>query len=550
MSSARLRIRRPSFFGVEPAPRPLPPGTEEREFAEVKAWLAGPAGLRRHLLRYEAAELVTSDLEHLSKPFHTALMLRLLARGACFLGDDRGRRVRVNPVRLAAFGWRHAREVARAPWLPRSLRRRARRLAAAPRGAPLDLSRPPLYLRTDLVLALQAGGSVGHVAGVVNNLGACAAPPVFVTSAAIPTVRPEIETHVVPPGPDFCGFEELPLLQYNERAERAAAAALGSRVPAFVYHRYALYSLAGLSLARRLGVPFVLEYNGSELWISRHWGRPLRFAEAAREIETALLRAADLVVVVSRPIRDELVAQGLAEEAILVNPNGVDPDRYSPDVDGEPVRRRLGLEGRRVVGFIGTFGRWHGAEVLAEAFGRLLARRPEWRDSVRLLMIGDGATMPLVREALARHAVSDLAVLTGVVPQVEGPAHLAAADVLASPHVRNPDGTPFFGSPTKLFEYMAMGRSIVASDIDQVGEVLRHGETAWLVEPGDADALAAGLERLLSDSDLARRLGEAARRDALGRHTWKSHTQRIVEALARRCRDEPAEPVGAPEAKP
>jgi glycosyltransferase involved in cell wall biosynthesis len=107
--------------------------------------------------------------------------------------------------------------------------------------------------------------------------------------------------------------------------------------------------------------------------------------------------------------------------------------------------------------------------------------------------------------------------------------------------VRNPDGTPFFGSPTKLFEYMAMGRGIVASNIDQVGEVLRHGETAWLVEPGDADALAAGLERLLSDPDLARRLGEAARRDAVAGHTWRDHTRRIVEALERRCRDEPAD---------
>ena len=86
-----------------------------------------------------------------------------------------------------------------------------------------------------------------------------------------------------------------------------------------------------------------------------------------------------------------------------MNPNGVDPERYSPAVDGTAVRRRHGLEGRRVVGFIGSFGRWHGAEVLADAFGRLLARRPEWRDSVRLLMIGDGATMPQVRASLERH---------------------------------------------------------------------------------------------------------------------------------------------------
>jgi glycosyltransferase involved in cell wall biosynthesis len=538
VSGARLRIRRPSFFGVDPAPRPLPPNTEERAFAEVKGWLASPAGWRRHLLRYDEAELVTSDLDHLSKPFHTALMLRLLSRGACFLGDDRGRRLRIGPARLARYGVGYARDVLRVPWLLRSVRQRVRQLGGPPPGGggPLDLSRPPLYLRTDLVLSIRAGGSVGHVAGVVNNLDAFGAPPVFVTSAPIPTVRPDVETHIVPPGPDFCGFEELPPLHYNRQVERRALEVLGGRSCAFVYHRYGVYSFAGLALARRLGVPLVLEYNGSEVWVGRNWGRPLRFEATATMIEATLLRSADLVVVVSRPICDELVSQGIAPAMILVNPNGVDPERYSPAVDGGPVRRRLGLEDKRVVGFIGTFGQWHGAEVLAEAFGRLLARRPDWRDSVRLLMIGAGATMPLVRESLARHAAEGFAVLTGAVPQDEGPGHLAACDLVVSPHVRNPDGTPFFGSPTKLFEYMAMGRGIVASNLDQIGEVLRHGETAWLVEPGDADALATGLERLLEDPLLARRLGEAARREAVARHTWRDHTGRIVEALQRRCR--------------
>jgi glycosyltransferase involved in cell wall biosynthesis len=189
-----------------------------------------------------------------------------------------------------------------------------------------------------------------------------------------------------------------------------------------------------------------------------------------------------------------------------------------------------------VLGFIGSFGRWHGAEVLADAFGRLLSDHPAWRNNVRLLMIGDGLTRPEVEARLARHGVHEQAVLTGVVPQEEGPAHLAACDALVSPHVRNPDGTPFFGSPTKVFEYMAMGRGIVASRLDQIGEVLRHEETALLVEPGDAGALAAGLERLVSDEPLARRLGDAARRDALAKHTWREHTRRIVEALAERCR--------------
>jgi glycosyltransferase involved in cell wall biosynthesis len=150
---------------------------------------------------------------------------------------------------------------------------------------------------------------------------------------------------------------------------------------------------------------------------------------------------------------------------------------------------------------------------------------------VRLLMIGAGATMAEVKRILAEGGALDATAFTGLVPQEQGPAHLAACDVLVSPHVPNPDGTPFFGSPTKLFEYMAMGRGIVASDLDQIGEVLEHNRTALLVPPGDADALASAVARLSEDRPLRECLGAEARRVVLERHTWRAHTQRTIDSL-------------------
>jgi glycosyltransferase involved in cell wall biosynthesis len=103
-----------------------------------------------------------------------------------------------------------------------------------------------------------------------------------------------------------------------------------------------------------------------------------------------------------------------------------------------------------------------------------------------------------------------------------------------APHVRNPDGSPFFGSPTKLFEYMAMGRAIVASRLDQIGEVLDGDQVAVLVEPGDPGALADALASLLDDPDRRCRLASAARDAAVRHHTWRAHTERIVAALEAR----------------
>jgi glycosyltransferase involved in cell wall biosynthesis len=502
-------------------------------FAQVKKWLVSGRILRQ-LGRYSEAELATQRIAHVSKPFPTALLVRSLSLGGAAFADDTGERVELGLAAIARYGGRFARDLVRIPGLLVGAARRARALerGAGARPSPeLDLSRPPLYLRADFQFGLRAGGAVGHVAGVLNALERFTAPPVFVTTDRVPTVRTGIETHVVVPGPDFCGYEELPALHFTAPLMRSALAALAGRRVAFVYQRYALYNMAGPELAGTLNVPLVLEYNGSEVWIARNWGRPLVHERLARRIESAVLKAAHLVVVVSRSISDEVRERGVPEARILVNPNGVDPERYSPAVGGEAVRQRLGLAGKRVLGFIGTFGRWHGAEILADAFAALLARRPGWRHELRLLMVGDGVTRPEVERRLRAHGLADLAVLTGSVPQEEGPAHLAACDVLVSPHAANADGSPFFGSPTKVFEYMAMGRGIVASNLGQIGEVLAHERTALLVEPGDALATAAACERLLDDPALARRLGEAARASVVASHTWTEHTRHIVEAL-------------------
>src|SRR5207342_2849964 len=160
--------------------------------------------------------------------------------------------------------------------------------------------------------------------------------------------------------------------------------------------------------------------------------------------------------------------------------------------------------------FVGTFGQWHGADVLARAIRRMCDTDAEWmrRSKLRFVLVGDGLKMPLVREILG-DVCDPFVTLTGLVPQADAPAYLAASDLLLSPHVANADGSRFFGSPTKLFEYMAMGKAIVASDLDQIGDVLKHGETAWMVPPADVGALTDGMDRLVRDPALRGALGAA-----------------------------------------
>lgn len=502
----------------------------------LHSWLRSGSFLR-HLWRYRDARIRTHRLETIGRPLKLAIFLRLLSHGSCVVEDESGRERPLSPALIARWAWQSLRE----PFGKAALLDRYRRdveaiaqAAASPLPA-LRLEHQPLYLRTDLSFGLKAGGSVGHIAGVINHLSEFGGAPIMMTTDVIPMVSPVIEVHTVPPAEAFWEYPELPGMLMNDQFLRRVPTALKGRPISFVYQRYSLNNFSGARVAQDHRVPFVLEYNGSEIWMSRHWGTPLQYEALSTSIEYANFAAASLIVVVSQAMADELTGRGVTAAKILVNPNGVEADMYSPEVNGGPVRASLGLEGKLVVGFIGTFGPWHGAEVLAAAFAAMIKASPALRDSVRLLMIGDGVKMAEVRAILARERIEDLVVLTGIVPQHEGPDYLAACDILASPHVPNPDGTPFFGSPTKLFEYMAMGKAIVASDLDQVGEILEHGRAAHMTVPGSIESLADGLRTLIDQPQRRAELGAEARRLAVSRHTWQEHVRRIVDALKERA---------------
>jgi glycosyltransferase involved in cell wall biosynthesis len=517
---------------------PLPaaaPGEIVVSDDEVRRWVAS-GRIFGEFQRYRSGRLLTERLSTSGRPM-LGWVLRLMTRNRCAIADAEGvERVLSVPL-LLQWTWRLSCEAAigKRALLARVEREVAalERLAARSKPAASIRSAPPIYLRTDLSFGVRAGGSVGHIAGVINELERELGAVILLTTAPVPTLSPTVEVHHLPAPESFWNFRELPSLVINDVCDREAAAAVHGRPLSFVYQRYSLNNYAGLRIARRLGVPFALEYNGSEIWMSRHWSRPLKYEPLAERIELLNLKHADLVVVVSRAMRDELVTRGVPADRIFVNFNAVDTSRYSPSVDGSGVRRQYRFDGRVVIGFISTFQPWHGAEVLAEAFVRLLRRQPAYRETVRLLMIGAGDGRAAVERAFEVAGLRDAVAFTGLVEQGDGPRYLAACDILASPHVPNADGTPFFGSPTKLFEYMAMGKGIVASKLDQIAEVLEHGRTAWLVPPADSDALAAGLAALIDDAALRQALGGAARDEAVAHHTWRSHVGRTLDALER-----------------
>ncbi len=512
------------------------------DLQEFALWAHSGDWLRR-IGRYGSVRLLTHYCDCLPRRLFLQGLMRIVSYGQCLVEAVDGKVRTVTPMVLLSGAAMMLRDAALRPRLLREVsaevgklesachsRRESRRLSQSRQSR----SRRPFYLKTDLWFGVPAGGSVTHMAGVVNHLGFYGPAPWVLSTSSNPLVNPEIAFSRLEPQKRFWDFRELPALALNSVASDRLIHSLNGQPPGWIYHRYSLHNFSGVKAAQYFGVPLVIEYNGSEVWISRHWGNGLKYRELAERIELLNLKCAELIVVVSQPLKNDLVRRGIDASKVLVNPNGVDVERYSPLTDASQLRTTLGLDAARVIGFIGTFGRWHGAEILIEAFAHLLRHSGE-NHPLRLVMIGDGLRRKAAESLASRLGIADAVVFTGMVPQTEGPAYLAACDILVAPHIPNEDGSPFFGSPTKLFEYMAMGRAIVASNLAQIGDVLNHGETGWLVEPGSVVALSTGLRAVLDADPLRQRLGENARKAAERKHTWIAHTQRIVEALHARC---------------
>jgi glycosyltransferase involved in cell wall biosynthesis len=409
-------------------------------------------------------------------------------------------------------------------------------LARQPRpGLWRDRPANALYLRTDHWFGLTSGGSVAHTSGVVNGLREIGIDLDLVSTDELSGIAADQRACLV--APQYEGraiIKGAVELAYNDTLVPDLEHRIAQSRPGFIYQRSSYMNFAGAAMRLRHGIPLVCEFNGPLRWVGKNWDREFDLLGGLSErIETLTLQAADLVVVVSATVRDLAVARGIAADRVLVNPNGVDTGIYRPDIDASALRASLGLDGKIVLGFIGTFGEWHGADKLASAYVKLRTDCPDLASRIHLLMIGDGPTRARAQSVIEQGGAAQAATFTGAVPQAQGPVYLAASDILVSPHVPNPDGSRFFGSPTKLFEYMAMGRGIVASDLDQIGEILSHGDTAWLVKPGDITDLASGLERLVDDGFLRARLGAAAREEAIDRYTWRAHVAHTIDALER-----------------
>lgn len=309
-----------------------------------------------------------------------------------------------------------------------------------------------------------------------------------------------------------------------------------------IYQRYTILNCTGIIISKIKKIPCIIEYNGSEVWVLKHWSpkRWLSFIWLVRMIERFILKRATYITVVSQVLKDDLIEQGITKSKILVNPNGVDEYVYQPTSlkQQKNIPAPTSLNHKTVFGFIGTFNTWHGINIIFQII-KTLKEKP-----IHFILIGDGPLRSSFIKELEDANLTHLVTLPGMLPKAQAVHYLLTCDIFLCPTQKNRDGSRFFGSPTKLFEYMSLAKPIIASDLEQLTDIINPAITCanmhtlsaettalgLLADPDKAEEFSALAHLLLNlDKNIHVRIGNNARRRVVKKYTWKQHVYNIMK---------------------
>ena len=246
----------------------------------------------------------------------------------------------------------------------------------------------------------------------------------------------------------------------------------------------------------------------------------IAFSWLARASERWVWRRADGLVTVTRVLADIVAGVRGNADSIEVMPNGVDRKLFAAERIDQEAKRKLHLENKTVLGFTGFVRDWNGLEQVVDLLPRL-------RPDVVLLIVGDGPARSSLEDRARAAGVAARVIFTGVVARDAIASFISAFDIALQP-AANP-----YASPLKLFEYLALGRVVLAPDQSNLREVLTHGENAWLFDSSEPGAMQRAIERLLNDVDARQRLALGALRTIPERElTWERNAERVL-GLAR-----------------
>jgi glycosyltransferase involved in cell wall biosynthesis len=290
----------------------------------------------------------------------------------------------------------------------------------------------------------------------------------------------------------------------------------------FLYERMAPFRSVGLTLAKHFEMPWVLEVNDPMEETLRFYPSSLKWY--ALRTEKRMIRQATGIVVGSERLKAYYLERGLTDSQVKVVYPTADYDLFKcsdSSESTEPGRRNKAVR----FGFVGTMNPWHRVDLLIQAFERIARSR-----EVELILIGEGTESGRLKEMVQALKLEGKVHFLGSVAYEEVPALISGIDVCVIPNAT------WYGSPTKLFEYGAMGKAVIGPRDTPVDEIIQDGETGILIKPGDLPGLIEALECLSRDRETRLALGTRLHEKLTREITWPRNVETILTVAGSRQR--------------
>lgn len=288
---------------------------------------------------------------------------------------------------------------------------------------------------------------------------------------------------------------------------------------------------AAIRAGQRLGLPVVYEIRAfweDDSVSKRKFSENSPIYKAVRKLETQVCKQADQVTVICQGLKDDLIGRGIPKDKITIIGNGIEAELFQPIPRDEALAERLGLSGKTVIGFMGTFAYYEGLPLLVEALARLAPDHPD----LRLLLVGGGEAEGEVQEAIARTGMADRVVLTGRVPHQEIGSYYSISDALAYPRVRR--RITDLVTPLKPLEALCMEKTVFGSTAGGVRELLEDVGAGRIFQAESVEDLARSIAEWLAAPEAEREKERTEGRiQAARKRPWSRTVLPILDVYAR-----------------
>lgn len=294
--------------------------------------------------------------------------------------------------------------------------------------------------------------------------------------------------------------------------------------PDIILQQHARYSQVGVRLGQKYRVPVFLD-DITPIWEEeRHYIR--HFKSLARQMRRKVFSLATGLIAVSPDMQQQLRSEGVPDAKIHLVPNGVDCMLFDPAATPDTVRAAYGLDGKVVVGYVGGIQAWHGLDAFLEVAFSLIECIPNVHF---MLVLGDDPGK--VYEGLVRdRGLSSRFTFSGHIPHTEVPLYLKAMDIAVLPDIYA------YMSPLKIYEYMVMGKPVIAPNRSVLLEdMIKDGEHGLLFEPDDSEAMKQAILQLIADPALRQELGSQGRKSALTHFSWSCQCEGLMQVFRSFC---------------